>query len=90
MQFIKFLRPDHLTPDMKLIAEICGMDVARKLIEELPGTRLHIPHSSRMLPAIKEYILMRAKEGASARVIARELNFSVYYVREYLRSTHSP
>lgn len=76
----------NLSPDMQLVADVCGIEVVRTLMAQLPGLRIYIPHPSRVSSIVRQYIVQRSAEGGSPAEIARELGLSVRYIRDSLRS----
>lgn len=76
----------HLSADMQLIADVCGIDVVRTLMVELPGTRLYVPHPNRIEPLVQAYIAELHTQNVPIRTIAKEVGLSIDYVRSAVRA----
>ena len=81
------IEPSHLSADMKLIADVCGLDVARRLMSELPGLRLYVPHPNRVESLVRGYIEECHAQSMPLKSIAKEVGLSVDYVRNVIRNT---
>ena len=76
---------DMPNEDLKLVAELCGVDVARSLIENLEGVTIYIPkYSYRHL--IKQYI-HKHFDGTNAKKLALELKISERMVYKLLKES---
>jgi hypothetical protein len=73
------IEPQDLTPDMRLIAEVCGIDNARKILRDLGGTSVYIPKITRLHSFVDRY--MADNSGKERKDIARELGVSETYLR---------
>jgi len=74
-KLIEILKPEDLQDDMKFVAEVCGFDIAKILVEKLGGVTISIPKLVSMPVLLNRYIRMnRIKK--SAKVIALELNMN--------------
>ncbi len=73
--FISGIRYDDLPNDFKLVADACGIETARLLIEKLGGIRLNIPMAKSLRSAIAR--IMKAQDGSiPLKKIAIELGCS--------------
>lgn len=63
-----------LNYDLKLIADICGIDTIRLLLQELSGLRIYIPRLSALDKFLMRYI--DDNKEKSIKQIARELKIS--------------
>ena len=86
MSLTSHIQPEHLSPDMQLIADVCGIHVARKLMMELPGLRLYIPHPNRIESLVHGYIVEQHKQNVPLKTIAKEVGLSVDYVRNVIKN----
>jgi hypothetical protein len=87
MSLTDLITDKNLSPDMQLVADVCGIEVVRTLMAKLPGLRIYIPHPSRVTSIVRQYIHQRSRDGAGPVEIAAELGLSVRYVRDCLRSS---
>ena len=80
---------DMPTEDLKLIAERCGLDVAIKLIEHLPGIQLYI--SSSAVQKMQEGYIRKTYDGSrqSANRLALECAVSVNHIYNVLKMPSS-
>lgn len=89
--FVQHISEDDLTDDMKLIAESCGIDVARNLMLRLPGLRFYVPAPQRMTEVIFRFIMADRKTRkmpyteADQKRIALALNISVAHAANVAR-----
>jgi Mor family transcriptional regulator len=80
---------EDLSPDMRLVAESCGMDVAITLIRNCPGISIYVPRADKMTALVRRYIQQRY-EGrsigeAEIKQLAIELQKSPSFVRQVVR-----
>lgn len=77
---------DLLTGDMKLIAERCGQDVLKSLMEKVP--KIHVYMSEKpLVEAQKRYIAKNYKQG-NAKEIAAKLGVSERFVYKVHREAY--
>jgi len=80
---------EDLTGDLRLIADNCGIDVARALLAGCSGVTLYIPSPSKMDEVMKRYIdkrLGRAPRGElEIKTLAVELDLSTSSMRTFVR-----
>jgi len=67
--------------DIKLIADICGVEAARKLIKALQGINIYFPRITAMDSFIKRYI--NSDKEKSIKMYARELAVSEQFLKKY-------
>ncbi|MGE5478997.1 MAG: hypothetical protein ACM3U1_01060 [Chloroflexota bacterium] len=53
------LQFEELTPDMQMLAEVCGMDVMRKILREFGGIFLYVPKVTSFKKFLKRMIAER-------------------------------
>lgn len=70
---------EDLNDDLKLIADSCGMDTVRKLLQYCNGLSIYIPKVSRIHSFIARYIDNNSHKPLSA--LARELDVSQNFLR---------
>ena len=76
---IEQIRENELTPDLQMIAEICGMDSVRQLIKNMSGLNFYIPKLSRFESFIERY--MKQEPGKSIKQLAKELRVSEQFLK---------
>ena len=74
---------DMPNSDMRLVAESCGIDMAVKLLEELPGIGIFIPKFG-MKKLVDKYISSK-HNGSNAKEIAIRCGVSERYVYQLVR-----
>ena len=80
---------EDLSDDMKLVAQACGLEVARSLIANCPGIQLYIQRPEHMNDTLRRYIAewlngRRATEQ-EVKALAVLLRKSPRYVRRVMR-----
>lgn len=79
---------EDLTDDMKLVAQSCGLEVARSLICNCPGIQLYVPRPENMSEVMRRYVRARIGErlptDAELKAIAIELGKSPSYLRQIM------
>lgn len=84
------LTPDDLQGDLRDIAEICGMDVAVRLVEEFGGTTISVPQKRNAFKiAIQRYVVEHYN-GTNATELARDLGISRSMVFKILSNANHP
>ena len=87
MKFKQFLSDisieDMPNGDLKMVAEICGMDVAVKLLKELGGINIYIPQNG--LRAVMRRYVKKQFNGRNAKDLANELGISLTSVYRLLK-----
>lgn len=78
-QIFDYITEDELTDDLKLIAEVCGMDSVRKLLQHLAGLSFYVPKVSRLDKFINRYL--KENKGKSVKNLALELGVSDQFLR---------
>jgi hypothetical protein len=74
------LEIEDLTPDLKLIADTCGLEPTKSLLRTLSGMYLYIPKISRLEPLIQRYI--KIFPDKNYKVLASELNVSEVFLKK--------
>jgi hypothetical protein len=60
-ELLNYLKMEHLTGDIKVIAELTGLEIARMLLLQMDGLTLHIPSVKLIDDLLVEYL--KAKYG---------------------------
>lgn len=76
------IKEEDLTPDLKMISDICGIDTVRILLQHFGGLTFYIPKLTRLDDFIKRYISMYRDK--SKKTIAKELGVSEQFIRKFL------
>lgn len=82
---------EDLSDDMKLVAQSCGLEVARALLCNCPGIQLYVPRPENMTEVMRRYVRSRIGErpptDAEIKAIAVELGRSPSYLRQIMSRT---
>ncbi|MDT3739752.1 MAG: hypothetical protein RO257_09645 [Candidatus Kapabacteria bacterium] len=70
---------EDLTPDIRLLADACGLDSVRHILRHLGGLQFYIPK----VTSFESFVLRHMKENyhKSIKEIARELDVSEQYLK---------
>lgn len=75
------IKQEELTPDMQLLAEVCGMDKLRLILEELRGMTFYIPRITRIEKFVDRWLAENKR--LPPKELARELGVSENYIRRF-------
>lgn len=74
-EFLRELTIEDLPgKDMKMVAEYCGMDIAVKLIEEMPSMAIYIPKSS--VNQLAQDYIRKNYNGSNVKKLAVKTGYS--------------
>ena len=79
------LREDDLTPDLKILLGVCGMDTVKQILYSLQSTQLYIPK----VATLTDFVTRCATENAekkSVREMAVDIGVSRRYLENVLRA----
>jgi hypothetical protein len=68
-----------LTPDIKLIADACGMEAVRDILRKLSGLQFYIPKVTSFEGFVLRY--MNENSSKSIKELAKELEVSEQYLK---------
>jgi hypothetical protein len=71
---------EDLTPDLRMIADVCGIEIVKKLLIHFSGINFYIPKISRLEGFILKYLSKH--ENLSHNEIAKELNVSGQFIKK--------
>ncbi len=74
---------DMPSEDLKLVARACGVEVAAKLLEELPGVTLYVPKSG--ITQVKKNYIRKSFNGRNAKKLAIETGYSEVHLYAIIR-----
>lgn len=77
------LRYEDLTKDMKLLADVLGMDTVKVLLTELSGLNFYIPHIQSLKDPIRRFI--EKNPTLTDKQIAVKLGVSEVYIRKFTK-----
>ena len=81
----KNITPEDMpNDDLRLVAEVCGIETVISLLKNLPGTNLYIPSSGYAF-LMEQKIRNEFNEGISPNRLAIEYGTSVQKIREILK-----
>jgi len=79
MDIYDMIELDELTPDMRLIAQVCGEKAMRDILRHLGGTQFYIPKMSKFDTFVLRYI--KTNKDKPIKLIAVDLGVSEQYIR---------
>lgn len=77
---LEILSEEDLTPDMRMVADICGLETVKILLINLGGIDIYIPKISKLDNFIRKYI--EANFTKTFKEIACELKVSVQFIKK--------
>ena len=84
MEVYDLILPKHLTDDLMMIYEVCGIETVRKLLKNYGGMTFYIPKLSRL----EDFVMNYTKENRphkSYKSIALDLNVSETHIRTVMK-----
>lgn len=89
-QLTDLISIDDLSADMRLIAQSCGLETAKKLIANCPGIQIYIPRPEHVEGLVKKLIVSRYGDrdlsDSEIKALAVELRKSPSFLRQVARS----
>ncbi len=76
---------EDLTPDLKMLKEICGEDTVKKLLRNLGGLSFYIPKITRLDSLVAKY--MKNHKEKDCKLIAKELKVSLQYLKKVINES---
>ncbi len=73
---------DDLTDDLKIVADVIGLEATIKLMKALQGISIYFPQITKLVRFVSQY--MKQNPGKSLKVIAYELSVSESYLRKFI------
>jgi len=78
------LTPDDLTPDLRMLASVCGLDLIKKMLLNFPGMNFYVPRITRLDNFLGKYMI--ANQMRPIKELARELSVSEQFIRTFYRN----
>ncbi len=78
----EIIQEAELTPDLQIMADLCGIDIVRTLLRTLPGMSFYIPKITRLDSFVRRFISINRDK--SRKQIAKELNVSENYLKQFM------
>ena len=75
---------EDLTPDLMMMADVCGLETLRQLLRNFAGLSFYIPKISRLDKLIMKYV--RSNRDKSYKQIAKDLNVSEIFLKKLIKS----
>lgn len=82
MDIFDLISEEDLTPDLEILSDLCGIDIVRELLRKTSGMCFYIPKITKLNGFILKYI--EDNKFKSRKTLAKELNVSEQYLRQYL------
>lgn len=83
IDFYQKISYDDLTPDIRLIADVCGIEAVREILKNLSGLQFYIPKVTGFEKFVLRYI--HENKERSIKEIARDLDVTEYYLKNVLK-----
>jgi len=77
-----YINEDDLSNDLRLIADVCGLEAVQKMLKHLAGLSFYIPKITRLEKFVIRYVSLFPKK--SIKQIAKELRVSDKYLSNFL------
>ncbi len=74
---------NDLTPDLVLMADICGLEAVRQMLRQFPGMGFYIPKLSRLDGFVNRYI--KENTDKPVKILAKDLKVSEQYLKKICR-----
>jgi hypothetical protein len=74
---------DDLTPDLIIMADICGLESVRQMLRQFPGMGFYIPKLSRLDGFVNRYI--KENTDKPVKILAKDLKVSEQYLKKICR-----
>lgn len=81
IDLFEFIQKEDLSEDLKMLAEICGMDVVIKLMKNYAGLQFYVPRISSFKNVYKRTIEKESK-AISNKDLAAKFDVSEEYIRK--------
>ncbi|MCX6155791.1 MAG: hypothetical protein NT007_16720 [Candidatus Kapabacteria bacterium] len=79
----ELIEEKDLTDDLRLIAEVSGIEAVRNLLRNFGGVTFYIPKLTRLDQFLKRYIMENSNK--SVKILARDFFVSETYIRQIIK-----
>jgi hypothetical protein len=79
---LELLTQDDLTPDLSMLAEVCGIDTIKLILKNFPAMSFYIPKIAHLEKFIKKYIMLYPEKNT--KILAKELNVSEQFLKNMM------
>jgi hypothetical protein len=83
MNIYQNIQYSDLTKELRFIADLCGIEVAQKLVQNMNGMNFYIPSLKRLDSFLDRYIIENMSKPP--KQIAHELNCSEVNIRKRIK-----
>jgi predicted transcriptional regulator len=83
IDYFEQINYDDLTPDIRLIADVCGIEAVREILRNLNGLQFYIPKVTSFERFVYRYI--NENNHKTIKEIARELDVTEYYLKSVIK-----
>lgn len=85
---LKHLELSDLPENFRIVAEVCGMDVAKALINELGGIYINIPQITSMKNLIRKYCntVAQTHPQKTKQQLAKEIGLNERTIQKIIKS----
>jgi hypothetical protein len=84
---IEMVTIDDLTPDLQMLAQVCGIDTVKQMLLCFSGINFYVPKISRLESLIEKY--MKLNNEKTFNEMARDLNVSAQYLKNLYKRQFS-
>jgi hypothetical protein len=74
---------EDLTPDLQMLAEVCGIETVKKMLVNFAGINFYVPRISRLETLIEKYMQLNSEKTFNE--MAKELNVSAQFLKNLYR-----
>jgi hypothetical protein len=82
---LQHLDYDDLPENFKIVAEVCGIDVAKQLITELEGIYINVPKITSMRTLVERYC--KSHPELNQKKLARKLGLNERTISNIIRNS---
>lgn len=82
-KILEHLDYTDLTDDLKIIADECGMETVKIILETFDGTAIYIPTVNNIESLLLKYL--RFRENENPRKLRKEIGRSIEYTQDLLK-----
>ena len=85
MELLEAIKPEHLAPEQKELADLIGMDAYRKMMDFYGGEKIYIPRTETVIKKNKNEIIKAVFDGTNHQEIRKQFGITM---RELDRILH--
>ncbi|MFC2132097.1 hypothetical protein ACFLSQ_11750 [Bacteroidota bacterium] len=86
-KILNLITKSDLTPDLKMLNAVCGMDTVKLILKNLNGLNFYIPKLSHLDSLVIKYVRKYPKK--KLKQIAREIGVSEPYLKNLVKKENA-